>query len=34
MNLEGWVLLAISWGAILILSTFCFWKIFSKKEIK
>jgi hypothetical protein len=34
MRLEGWILLTISWSAILSLGAFCFWKIFSKKEVK
>jgi hypothetical protein len=34
MSLGGWFLLAISWGAILSLATFCFWRVFSKKEVK
>lgn len=33
MTLAGWIMLIVSWSAILVLVVFCFWKIFSKKEI-
>jgi len=34
MEIGGWILLLISWGVILGLATFCFKKIFNKKELK
>ncbi len=33
MNPGGWIVLLVTWGLILGLMTFCFWKVFSKKEI-
>lgn len=34
MNISGWVFLIVSWGLILGLTTLCFVKVFSKKELK
>jgi glycerol uptake facilitator-like aquaporin len=34
MTLAGWVFLGLSWGFIIVLSVFCFYKVFSKKELK
>jgi len=34
MNFGGWVFLTVSWGLIIGLATFCFIKVFSKKEVK
>ncbi len=31
MNLGGWVFIILSWGFIVILTIFCFYKVFSKK---
>ena len=33
MKIGGWVFLMVSWGIILSLTTFCFIKVFSKKEL-
>lgn len=33
MTLLGWVFMACSWFFILALSSFCFYKIFSKKKL-
>jgi len=30
MNFAGWLFLALSWGLILGLTAFCFWRIFTK----
>ena len=32
MNVGGWVFIVLSWGFIIGLCAFCFWKIFSKKS--
>jgi glycerol uptake facilitator-like aquaporin len=29
----GWIFLALSWGFIIALVAFCFYKVFSKKEL-
>ncbi len=34
MRLYGWIFLIVSWAGIISLAIFCFWKVFSKKEIK
>jgi hypothetical protein len=34
MKINGWIFLVVSWGLILGLTTFCFIKVFSKKELK
>jgi len=34
MNAGGWLLFGVTWGIIIILATFCFMKVFSKKELK
>lgn len=34
MKTSGWIFLVFSWGLILWLATFCFIKVFSKKELK
>lgn len=34
MNLSGWFFLIVSWGVILLLTVFCFYMIFSKKEVR
>lgn len=34
MNFSGWVLLGLSWSGIILLTAFCFYKIFSKKVVK
>jgi len=34
MKIAGWVFLVVSWGMTLWLTTLCFVKVFSKKEIK
>lgn len=34
MKLGGWVFLVVSWGIIILLSWFCFAKVFSKKVLK
>lgn len=31
MNLAGWIFLIMSWGVILGVTGFCFWKIFKTK---
>jgi hypothetical protein len=33
MRLSGWIFLALSWGFILSLTAFCFWKVFTKKRV-
>ena len=33
MKLSGWAFLIISWGFILSLLLFCFYKIFTKKKV-
>jgi hypothetical protein len=32
MNTTGWAMLILTWGLILGLCGFCFWKVLSKKE--
>jgi hypothetical protein len=32
MNLGGWLFLGLSWGSILILTAYCFWKVIREKE--
>jgi len=32
MNAWGWLFLIFSWGFIIVLAAFCFYKIFSKKS--
>lgn len=32
ITLSGWLFLAGSWGLILGLCVFCFWKVLKKKE--
>jgi len=34
MKTGGWIFLVVSWGIILGLTTHCFIKVFSKKELK
>jgi len=34
MSGAGWVFLVVSWGFIIVLSAFCFYKVFSKRELK
>lgn len=34
MTRAGWVFLMASWGLILLLTGFCFWRVFAKKELK
>lgn len=34
MTPAGWIFLLISWGLIILLVSFCFLKVFSKKELK
>ena len=31
MSLGGWVFIILSWGFIIILTIFCFYKVFFKK---
>jgi len=33
MRTSGWIFLVTSWGLILGLTGFCFYKVFSKKKI-
>ena len=33
MTALGWIFLAVSWLSIFGLTIFCFWKVFSKKEM-
>jgi hypothetical protein len=33
MKISGWVFLAVSWAIIMGLTTFCFYKIFTKKKV-
>jgi len=33
MTLSGWVMLILTWSAILGLAVFCFCKVLSKKEL-
>ncbi len=32
MNIGGWIFLVLSWGFIISLAVFCFYKVFSKKS--
>lgn len=32
MSTSGWVFLVLSWGFIILLAAFCFYKVFSKKS--
>lgn len=32
MKIAGWVFLILSWGAIVGLAAFCFYKVFTKKK--
>lgn len=34
MTIAGLVFLLVSWGIILVLTAFCFIRVFSKKEIR
>jgi len=34
MKESGWIFLAVSWGLLLALTAFCFYKIFRKKRLK
>lgn len=34
MKPAGWLFLCVSWLFIISLTAFCFYKIFSKKELK
>jgi hypothetical protein len=34
MKLTGWIFIIFSWGLIIGMLTFCFIKVFSKKEAK
>ena len=31
MNLYGWIFMAIGWGFVILLASFCFYRIFSKR---
>jgi phosphatidylglycerophosphatase A len=33
MNIGGWIMLIVTWGIILGLSGFCFYRVFSKKKL-
>ena len=33
MRLSGWIFLLLSWAFILILTAFCFYKVFAKKKV-
>jgi len=33
MSFAGWVFISFSWGAIIILTAFCFIKVFYKKKL-
>lgn len=33
MTPAGWTVLVLTWGLILTLTAFCFYKVFSKKEM-
>lgn len=33
MRLSGWIFLAASWGFIIGLAVFCFYRVFTKKKI-
>lgn len=32
MNIYGWIFLIVSWTAIIGLTVFCFYKVFTEKE--
>ena len=32
MNLFGWIFLGSSWSAIMLLVSFCFFKVFTEKD--
>jgi len=34
MRLSGWIFLVLSWAFISILTTFCFYKVFTKKKVE
>ena len=34
MRLSGWAFLILSWGFIIALTVFCFYKIFAKKKVE
>ena len=34
MSLGGWIFILFSWGLIIGLSIYCFFKVFAKKELK
>jgi len=34
MSLSGWIFMLASWIIIIGLSSFCFFRVFSKKELK
>jgi glycerol uptake facilitator-like aquaporin len=34
MRPAGWLFLACSWGFIVALVAFCFWKVFAKKRVE
>lgn len=34
MKTGGWIFMALSWGFIIGLAVFCFYKIFSKKKVE
>jgi len=33
MSVSGWIFISVSWGLIVILTVFCFIKVFSKKKL-
>jgi hypothetical protein len=33
MNIGGWIMLVMTWGIIICLSCFCFYRVLSKKKI-
>lgn len=33
VRLSGWAFLILSWSAIVVLTVFCFYKIFTKKKV-
>ena len=32
MTMTGWIFLGVSWGLIIMLGAFCFWKVFKAKK--
>jgi hypothetical protein len=34
MTIGGWILIILFWGIIIGVATFCFKKVFAKKELK